>query len=347
MIQSATTSARNPAIELYRVMLMFLIVLHHAAYHGRWNHAQGLDLAYPSLYWLFSALTIWHVDGFLSITGWFGTRFSLVRFAKLWGLIAFYSIASVLYAYLTKGRLSATDLAGGWFGNTYLYFLFLTPILNAAVEKLVSENRKWLWCAWCVFNAAVVLNWLPYNLFSFVKGWGAICGFSIMTFMTMYINVRLLKLTELYRRVSKGCLISVWAIFVLSTSVLLSIRPSLISYNSPVVMAMATSCLLAFQRIGKVSQCMERVVTSVSPLMFGVYIIHNTTSFGSLLYRVPQDWLVNVCNWHPMLIVLISAVFCFAICIMVEAMRRLICYRFSSCILDKINQIDLKLGFKR
>ena len=92
-------SIRNPAIELYWVLLMFLIVLHHAAYHGHWNHTKGLDADCPILYILFTVLTIWHVDGFISITGWFGTRFSCVRFARLWGVIAFYSIPSVLWGW--------------------------------------------------------------------------------------------------------------------------------------------------------------------------------------------------------------------------------------------------------
>lgn len=76
---------RDISVDAFRCLLMFLIVLHHAACHGYFRN----DTEYWSLPIIFTLLTYWHVDGFIAISGWFGVRFSLSRFFSLFGVIAF------------------------------------------------------------------------------------------------------------------------------------------------------------------------------------------------------------------------------------------------------------------
>jgi len=354
---------RNPAIELYRVLLMFLIVLHHAAYHGYWNHAQGLDSAYPSIFLLFTALTIWHVDGFLSITGWFGTRFSFGRLAKLWGVVTVYSIVSIAHGWWANGRLSSSYLAGGWFGCTYLFFMFLTPILNAALE-FISRDKRRLYLSWIILDCGAFLNWAPYHLLSNVCGSGA-GAFSIMTFIIMYLNVRLLKMSGLWERVSKRMIVLATGMFLGGIMFFAFLRLSgkmlvrgadwswydFISdlwwfgcYNAPHVMLMAIAMLLLFAKFVKVPQWLSRIVIRIAPLMFGVYIIHDTTTFGRQIYRLPQEWMAANLGWHPLAIIFTTAIGCFVVCIVIECVRRWATAPFVRWVMPKVRLVDEKLG---
>jgi len=354
---------RNPAIELYRVLLMFLIVFHHSFVHGCWSpYGEGRFLA-PLVAYVLNAFVIWHVDGFLSITGWFGTRFSLARFSKLWGVIAIYSIASIIYGCLTNGKLSSSYLAGGWFGTTYLFFIFLTPFLNAALDFLARDRRKF-YIAWIVLDCGVFLNWAPCHLLSFVSGCGA-GGYSVVTFIVMYANVRMLKLSGIFDRISPKMIIGMTLVFIGMITALANFRMLIrilirgsgwnwvdfvegigcgSAYNAPHVMLMAIAMLLLFSKFVKVPQWLSRIVIRISPLMFGVYIIHDTTTFGRQIYRIPQEWMAANFGWHPLAIIFTTAIGCFAVCIVIECVRRWTTAPFVRWVMPKVRLLDGKLG---
>lgn len=129
---------RNPNIEVFRCLLMFLIVLHHCAYCGYFkkDDSQWLMLI------LYTGFTMWHVDGFIAISGWFGVRFSWKKFAALWGEMAFYTLLSFFWTWGVGGSFSLKSLIvnGGWFGGTYLMFMFFAPLLNEAIESAVVHG---------------------------------------------------------------------------------------------------------------------------------------------------------------------------------------------------------------
>jgi len=84
IIHGMTRSTRSGGVELFRCILMFLIVLYHSWYYGLFGYEHG---AYPIYsYWtlLFSAFILWHVDGFVAISGWFGIRFTLKVLGVIW-----------------------------------------------------------------------------------------------------------------------------------------------------------------------------------------------------------------------------------------------------------------------
>lgn len=334
------SKVRNSAIELYRVLLMFLIVVHHAAYHGHWNHARGWDADCPILYILFTALTIWHVDGFISITGWFGTRFTCVRFARLWGIIAFYTIPSVFWGWFVCGRNTGL-MAGGWFGCTYLYFLFLTPILNPAIEWLARCDKKRLYVSWALLVTAIVLTGLPHYFQCFVNVRpSGVEDFSIMTFILVYVNARLLKVSGLCELITQKHIFVAAALFCVG--VVLSMFGIIHSgYGSPQVMLMAIAGLVFFAKYVRVPDRLARVVTAVSPLTFGIYIIHETTSFGRLIYQVPQRWLAEMFgDGYQVSIVLCTAIFCFSLCAGVDALRRVVVSPIVRKIMPMLAKID-------
>ena len=121
----------------------------------------------------FCALLIWHVDGFVAISGWFGIRFSWRKFITLYGVILFYSLLGMalqrLFEPETIRLRSALIVYGGWFGGSYLMLMLLAPVLNAAVRQLASEGRKRLVMAMALVIFGMFCAWVPENLFTAIN----------------------------------------------------------------------------------------------------------------------------------------------------------------------------------
>jgi len=328
---------RNSSVELYRVLLMFMIVLYHSTVHGyfKMSEHRGIFIAYV-------AFLVWHVDGFLSITGWFGTKFTVARFVKLSALILFYTVPTAIYGLMT-GASGRALLAGGWFGHAYLLFLFATPLLNAAIEYLSDcSRRKHMMYVWAVLDVGVLLNWCPYSMMGSSVGTG-VTGCSIVTFYVIYINVRFLRISGFLDCITKRLLLIALGIFPLclifwaTISTIAKLGFCLQNWswnfwlaqftymsmnNAPHVFLMAFATLVFFVKYVRVSERVGRVVNFLGPLMFGVYVIHDTTGFGSMLYRYPQMLMSEKSGLDTWLIVFLSAVITFCSCIAIECLRR-------------------------
>lgn len=334
---------RNPSIELLRCLTMGLIVGYHCFVHGIYSETHTLW----SLF--FTTFVCWHVDTFLAISGWFGIKFSWKKIIRLWGLMVFYSLLSLVYGAIWGGKdisMSTFTITGGWFGGTYLALFLLAPMLNKAVQSVVQdEGPDSRWKIWGLFSAIVVLAWLPRRGFSAVApgGVAGMHGYSLMTFVFIYVSVRMLRLScerndHWMSRWSSGRLvltgvcffIGMFALFLGMDTVswltghghLSEIGTIFSSYDAPHVWIMAIAVLLFFVYHVKVPAWLGKIATFCAPSMFGVYLLHDTTSFGHEIFRVPERWLAANTALHPALIILLAAVWTFAFCLMVDLARR-------------------------
>lgn len=123
---------RDSAIELYRIVLMFLICLLHSFQFG----------ISPNKYWC-NAL-MWAVCGFVFISGWFGIRFSLSKWLRLLCLGFVCGSVSIAIAWLLDIQVTpkqmAYILARQWFLCAYLMLMLFAPILNMAFDTLRPSN---------------------------------------------------------------------------------------------------------------------------------------------------------------------------------------------------------------
>ncbi len=181
------TRNRDYGIEIFRCLLMFVIVLHHACCHGLLRTTTSAWIIYP--------LTIPAVDGFIAISGWYGIRFSWNKCARLWGLMVFYLIFTMGFTALAH-TLGWTELRprlyGWWFAGNYLGLMLFSPFINTALETLAQTPKKLL-TAVGLYTLAVFLNWIPTHLFTgvSVSGWGS---HSFNTLLFVYVVTRSLHL---------------------------------------------------------------------------------------------------------------------------------------------------------
>jgi len=356
-MESRGLGTRNVSIDAFRCLLMFLIVLHHASIRGYWKDETN-NFILPLLY---TTLIFWHVDGFIAISGWFGCHFTLVRFSRLFGVMLFYSIFHSCYLYFIMNVpiYNAIGVHGGWYGNTYLAFMFVAPLINEALLKLVvTLPRKKVFIIWAIYDIGMILNWAPYNLFTGVLASGA-GGFSIMTFITVYINVRMIRLLQLetYFTIRKFCMVCAlyfigclvfsvsWATYQICAkgSTIQWSWVGYTTYNSPHVILMAIAVMLAFIKWVRIPHWLCKIVAFISPAMFGVYLLHGATGFGNYLYLIPERWLAESTTLSPVVIVFVAGTFTFFTCIVVDSVRRVVVAPFCKLIFPILRSWDTKL----
>lgn len=116
---------RNPAIELYRCILMFGICLLHCLHrdsYGVWAESLLLPC----------------VCGFAFISGWFGIRFTPSKVLRLYG-VQFYCLAVAQIASWAGGNgFNVQSMFKGfcsfWFIHAYVLMMLFAPLVNHAVD---------------------------------------------------------------------------------------------------------------------------------------------------------------------------------------------------------------------
>lgn len=304
---------RNANLDVFRCLSMFLIVLSHVYNHG---------VYYLSSKWIslvFNLLIIWHVDAFLALSGWFGMRFSMRKFLNLWGVIAFYSVVSIAVGRIIMGESTRLMLDGGWFGNTYLCLLLVVPFVNAAIENLVSRGKRAAWLVWSGFAAVVLINWISRNHYFGILAQDVV-SYSLAQMIFIYVTVRLLRLTEFSEHVKIWHLCCMFGLFLLG--ILLLGNNWRTDYMAPYVIGMAIAMLLLFEKFVRVPQWLGRVCVWAAPSMFGVYLLHEVSSYGKLFHRVPGQYLTDHFALPPALVIFLSAAVCFLLCLLLDVARR-------------------------
>ena len=303
---------RNAHLDVLRCLAMFAIVLCHV-----YQHDTAIVPASATRDMLFLLLIRWHVDVFVGLSGWFGMTFSVRKFGKIWGLMAFYSLASVLVGRFAMGLSTPLRIDGGWFGNAYLCLLLVIPILNAAIENLVSKGDRTAWLAWAGFAIMVMFNWISHKCYFGIFAVG-VSSHSLAQMVFVYFTVRLFRLTRVIDHTRLWHIGTAAVIFIAGCVVLGKARTD---YIAPHTVAMALALLVFFDKHIHFPQWIARACVWMAPSMFGVYLLHGLTSFGKQLHRVPLKFFIER-GMNPSLAILGAALACFAICLMLDVIRR-------------------------
>lgn len=151
------TKERNSSIEIFRILSMLLIVMHHYV----------VNSGIPSLYetgslnmnqYIIQVLGAWGKTGincFTLITGYFliGRECKPIRAFNLWAEYFFWTILCFCFlAIIDKSIISSYDIARGLFmpvlssgyGAVMLFMLLLVPALNKLISSLTKREYLWL-----------------------------------------------------------------------------------------------------------------------------------------------------------------------------------------------------------
>ncbi len=357
MIPSNSFKARNPSVELFRCLLLFLIVFGHCLMQGVYAPKDGV---YKLWMVFFCNAIIWHVDGFIAISGWYGIRFSWRKFFALWGVVFFYSLfflAEKLFVEKVDFSFSLLKVRSGWFGGAYLALMLCAPMMNAGVEYL-SKSKRSLITAWGLMAATFFCAFLPHG--AQLTGIRPI-GFGHQSFGMMafvYVTARTArKLIDrpIPFRILRNILLLffvftfVWSALLvcMNGSRFFSVGWRLVSVNhSPLVYGMAIVMLLVFVWHVKLPESLGKVASRIAPSTFGIYLFHegNFGRSGHALYWLPMKWISgNIDAVHPLLVVFFVAVLVFLIGLLADAIRRCMAgYVVSPIVQPMIRRLDAR-----
>ena len=280
---------RNYNIEVLRCFLMFVIVLGHCCNFGPYA---GSVVSKGIL-----GLTIYGVNTFVFISGWYGITLGYRKILNLLGLGLFAScVLSLASIGLGEFRFGYSL---GWFGNCYVALMLISPIVNEGLESLRKKSDKVFTAAYLAYAVAMIINWVPIKCLGIdlsVSGWS---GLSFNTMLFVYVTGRYLRTRTWIVNIqtwSLACailfLLSVvqgWgavSAYTSANSLVHAIFTGSRDYNSPMVLTLAPAFFLLFLRI-KIPALIGKVCAYIAPSMFSVYLLHEGTmsSVSRVLYN--------------------------------------------------------------
>lgn len=326
---------RNSNLELYRIVVMLLIVAHHYVVNsGVWDEMQTDMFSWRSQFLLMFGM--WGKIGincFVLITGYFmcTSKITWQKFLKLLLEIYFYKI--VIYSIfiisgyepftikeLYKVILPVRSIGDNFTGCFLVFYLFI-PFLTLLVNNLDEKMHRRL----------VILCLFTYTFIDFIPGgfvkMNYVSWFGVLFVIASYI--RKYGIFKSFKHSAWGWL-TLLSVLVSMASVDVALMlgkylPSLPPYkfvaDSNAIMAVITS-VCSFMWFKGLNIKQSRLINIMGASTFGVLLIHaNSDTMRRWLWR---DLLDNAGHYSSDLIILhacVSVVVIFVICVAIDYAR--------------------------
>lgn len=161
-------------VECLRVLIMFMIVIHHCVVSGlhlNSNLNSGIDCNNMMNYLLvfINSIVVVAVNVFFLISGYFTINFKLNKFLMLLGEVIFYSFFIYIIFAIEGGEIlnvknimkySILAVNEYWFMTVYLVLMLVAPYLNIVIDLLKADKRKYsifiitLFAITCIYGFA-------------------------------------------------------------------------------------------------------------------------------------------------------------------------------------------------
>lgn len=324
---------RDTGIDLLRVLAMGLIVLHHLMLHG------GLTTVFPAFspsgltIHLFNAVTRCAVNVYALISGYVMVRshFRPSRLIGLWLQVVFYGLLAVLCLPLMGGSMQPLQFFSAvtpvshdsyWYFTCYFVVFCLSPFLNLLLHTLTRQQNRLM-----LLMLTMLFSILP--TFMLTDRFQLNGGYHPVWLMVMYLFGGAMRLHGVPRfggrmktlAVIAGCILLGWGFRLAALGANAKwLEECLLQYTAPTVLvcSIALFSLLAGQ---KLPDWLSRTVIALSPLTFGVYLIHDNPLVREHLIKMR---LVGLANLNPVL--MLGGLFAcwagvYSVCLLMEWLR--------------------------
>lgn len=327
---------RNSNLELFRIITMYLIVLHHYVVNSGLTEPSGVIFSDP-LSWRSLSLLLfgaWGKTGtncFVIITGYFmcKSHITLEKFLRLFCEVMFYRII-IYFAFLLFGYESFSILSFAKvlipvtsvnkdFAGCYLLFYLTIPFINKLIQNINEKQHIYL-IALCSF-IYILLGTVHKTTFNYVT-W-----FIVIYFIGSYIRMYPKKI---YSNTRFWGIVTAFGIVLLSISIPLCAWIELktgkgYAYafasdsNSLLPVLIGTSSFIYFNNL---SIKKNKIINSIAASTFGVFCIHaNSNTMRKWLWK---DTLDNVGQYSSPWILfhaIISVMLIFIVCVIIDKIR--------------------------
>lgn len=352
------TRFRNSNIELFRIVLMLMIVLHHFIVHGM--ELENLDTNSmhvtkytPYLFFLNGFLVV-AVNCYILISGFYGIRVRAITVLSFIAQTSFYSIfLFCLQSLIVKHTIDTKAIVSGlfplsralwWFITTYFGLYIISPLLNLANLHLSKARFTYVLIAFAFINCILGFVFQPANL-------GVLRGYSLTSFIFIYLLGQYLSKYGVLR-MKRPLLMYVACsvlVFLMSYLVFLYWKQNLsfriFSYSNPVVILSSVSLFLVFQKFSINSRFINKIAGSV----FGIYLIHEHPGVGPSLYKIIAGLQHSSTIPGFFLKILLIGIVVMIVCLVIEYIRAAIFKPFVNYVNDKFTlyRWDMMINGKR
>lgn len=356
------TRARNSNLELYRIIVMLMIVAHHYVVNSGLIQTiqESKDFLSSNLMLLFGAWGKTGINCFVLITGYFMCKssISLKKLIKLYLQIAFYGL--VIYGiFCISGMDSFSPFKLFWsiwpvksislgFVSCFLIFYLFIPVLNILVNSMSQRLHKYL-----VVIVVAIFSVLPsfprFNMTHNYVSW----------FMALYMIASYIRLYGIFPGIShkQWGYLTVASLLAGSLSVLFVSKCYYAGYiagfnpyffvsdsNKFLSVAIAVCSFMYFKDLKIPS---SRFINSVGASTFGVLLIHaNSDTMRQWLWRETVDCMGHFSEsaFWTLGYAMMSVLIIFTICALIDSFRaRYIEPKVLDFIYDKSKQIFNRL----
>lgn len=329
--------ARSSNIELYRIVMMLIIIAHHLVVNSgitaNYNFKDVTDNMWFLMLFGFGGKPM--IDGFLLITGFFTIKgkFTFEKALKVLFEIVFYKVGFyLLFAFLGFHDPSWRGLhdtflyvfrsAHTAFPATYFWLYCLTPFINKMVEGL--EKRQYLTLIGVLITYYTVISTVFEKIDTFSElGW----------YITVYLIGGYLRLYEprVWNKAWKSgiwtlgalaaCFVSIaWMVWQHMTGPCnLSIYYYVANAHKPLGLLLA---VCSFQLFRHLKMPNSRVINTLASSIFGVLLIHGNSDL--MRKKLWVDWLriPELYDWKWLPLYAVGCVFAiFVVCTAIDQVR--------------------------
>lgn len=321
---------RDSNIELFRIIVMLLIVAHHYLMHSGLLNVTSNDLTSPESIYLY-LFGMWGKTGincFVLITGYFMccSEISIRKYLKLLFQVEFYRI-SISILFLLFGNqpfsirsflisvLPFTDIVNG-FVDCYVVFYFFIPFLNILIKSM-SRYQHIMLIILCLF---VFCLWSQFHFFRVDSNY--IIWFCVIYIISAYIRKYNIDKNISYKKWGWLTLIMIFLAYASVALLLISGRqwPYLLVYDCNTILAVMIS-VCSFLFFKNMSLKTNKLINVVGASTFGVLLIHDCN-------WDMRHWLwIDVCDcvgWYSKNVFLhsiVCVVGIFSLCSMIDILR--------------------------
>ena len=345
MKNASINSERLSNLDLIRIVAMLLIILSHALTYGGVIENAGLFSFQYYFATVLKGISRLAINLFVLVSGYFlyKSEFKLHKLILLISPVFFYSVI-IYFVLSTTGIIDfsisgvvysifPTTLGLYWFVTVYVGLLVLSPFLNIALNALTKKQHFILLLTlFLLFSVWSTLTVFTTTL-NFGRGNGVVWLIVVYCFGAYFRRFKqdfilkkrgkpliLFIILILLVPVSKFCisyLINTPITSFVSASVLINGSDTFMLRNSFLSFVASLLCFILFLNIKIKSTKSKKVISFVSPLIFGVYLIHDNQYLRTVLWK-----LINM-PYHMQKIyfpvyLLIVVVTIFVICIIIE-----------------------------
>lgn len=327
---------RDSSIELLRLVLMVMIVIHHCIVHGLGleyisNPAGGDVLIAPHLMLgadIINGLCICSVNCFVLISGYFSIRTTKRKMLFLFLSATIYALLFNVLPLAIEGDIKGAldnclflSHQSYWFITDYLFLMIFAPMINLFFENASVKTLGYFTASILIISCYFGFHWkLDVN----------VNGYTLFQFITMYCIGRYIAVKKF--DISKWKAASCYALCALATGLLMwwfwhrgkaAVAWKFSYYNDPLLILAAVGLFMLFKNF----KFENRIVNNLAKSALGIYLFQESVAVSRVLYGYLRD-VASTANAEIFIIIVALSV--------VTALVALAIDRFRIILLDRI-----------